>query len=95
MPPAARSADMHVCPLCEGPKPHGGGPILPGCRTVVIEHNLAARVGDEATCTGPPDVITLGSYNVLIEYRPAARLSDMTAHGGSVVTGCPSVIIAG
>jgi len=27
--------------------------------------------------------------------KPAARMGDMTAHGGSVVAGCPTVMIGG
>jgi uncharacterized Zn-binding protein involved in type VI secretion len=32
---------------------------------------------------------------VLIGGRPAARIGDMTAHGGTIVLGCPTVIIGG
>jgi uncharacterized Zn-binding protein involved in type VI secretion len=27
--------------------------------------------------------------------QPAARMGDMTAHGGSIVVGCPTVLIGG
>lgn len=27
--------------------------------------------------------------------RPAARMGDMTAHGGTIVLGCPTVLIGG
>ena len=27
--------------------------------------------------------------------QPAARMGDMTAHGGSIVAGCPTVLIGG
>jgi uncharacterized Zn-binding protein involved in type VI secretion len=30
---------------------------------------------------------------VLVNSLPAARLGDMTAHGGSIVVGCPTVLI--
>jgi uncharacterized Zn-binding protein involved in type VI secretion len=40
-----------------------------------------------ATCVGPPDVIVLGSFTVLIMNMPAARIGDMTAHGGNIVLG--------
>ncbi len=77
-----------------GPVPHVGGPILPpGCPTVLIGMMPAARVGDMATCVGPPDAIVKGSLTVLVGYQPAARLGDMTAHGGLIVLGCPTVII--
>ena len=95
MPPAARINDMHVCPLSNGPPPHVGGPILAGEPTVLIGGMPAARVGDQATCAGPPDTILQGSTTVLIGGMPAARLGDPTAHGGSIVAGCPTVIIGG
>jgi len=44
-------------------------------------------------CVGPPDVIALGSFKVLIGGQPAARLGDLTAHGGTVVMGYPTVLI--
>jgi len=99
MPPAARVNDMHVCPMQTPgvpPIPHVGGPILPpGCPTVLIGGRPAARMGDMATCTGPPDSIVMGSATVMIGGRPAARMGDPTAHGGSIVAGCPTVIIGG
>jgi uncharacterized Zn-binding protein involved in type VI secretion len=94
MPPAARITDMHVCPMFTGPVPHVGGPILPPCSVnVMIGYLPAARVGDMATCAGPPDVIVKGSPTVFINGRPAARMLDTTAHGGTIVMGCFTVII--
>ncbi len=96
MPPAARVNDMHVCPMVTGTVPHVGGPILPpGAPTVLIEGMTAARIGDMATCTGPPDVIVSGSGTVLIAGMPAARLGDSTAHGGVIVMGAATVMIGG
>jgi uncharacterized Zn-binding protein involved in type VI secretion len=43
-------------------------------------------------CVGPPDVIALGSFTVLMMNLPAARIGDMTAHGGSLVMGLPTVL---
>ena len=92
--PAARVTDMHVCPMVTGLVPHVGGPILPPACVRVLACNMpAARVGDMATCVGPPDVIAVGSFTVLICGQPAARLGDTTAHGGKIVTGCPTVLI--
>ncbi|MEQ1567035.1 MAG: PAAR domain-containing protein [Myxococcota bacterium] len=86
---------MHVCPMVTGVVPHVGGPILPpGCPTVLIGGMPAARVGDMLTCTGPPDVIVMGSATVLIGSMPAARLGDSTAHGGVIVLGSPQVMIS-
>lgn len=92
--PAARVTDMHVCPMVTGVVPHVGGPILPpGCPTVMIASMPAARVGDMATCTGPPDSILMGSVTVMIGGQPAARMGDICAHGGTIVAGCPTVLI--
>lgn len=100
MPPAARVSDMHTCPM-QTPAfpssiPHVGGPVLPpGCPTVLIGGLPAARLGDMAVCMGPPDTIVKGSSTVLIGGAPAARMGDATAHGGSIVAGCPTVLIGG
>jgi uncharacterized Zn-binding protein involved in type VI secretion len=97
MPPAARVNDMHVCPMSNpGPVPHVGGPIMPaGEPTVLIGGMPAARAGDMATCSGPPDTIVGGSSSVVIGGAPAARMGDSTAHGGSIVMGEPTVMIGG
>lgn len=95
MPPAARLTDMHVCPMVTAVVPHVGGPIVgPGAPTVLIGGIPAARLGDMATCVGPPDVIVMGSPKVLIGGQPAARLGDSTAHGGVIVLGCFTVLIS-
>ena len=92
--PAARVTDMHVCPMVTGTIPHVGGPILPpGDPTVLIAGLPAACVGDMLTCTGPPDTIIQGSTTVLIGSKPAARMGDATAHGGTIVLGDPTVLI--
>ncbi len=93
MQPAARMSDMHVCTLSSGPTPHVGGPVLAGDPTVLIAFLPAARVGDQAICVGPPDVISKGATNVLIGDKPAARMGDSTAHGGTIAVGCPTVLI--
>lgn len=86
--------DMHVCPMFTGTVPHVGGPVMPpGEPTVLIGGVPAARVGDMAVCTGPPDTIIAGSTSVFIGGMPAARLGDPTAHGGTVVQGEPTVMI--
>jgi uncharacterized Zn-binding protein involved in type VI secretion len=86
---------MHVCPMVTGVVPHVGGPILPpGCPTVLIGGMPAARVGDMATCVGPPDAIVMGSTKVMIGGMPAARMGDSCAHGGTIVLGMPTVMIS-
>jgi uncharacterized Zn-binding protein involved in type VI secretion len=47
------------------------------------------------TCTGPPDTIIKGSATVMIGGKPAARLGDSTAHGGTIILGCFTVMIGG
>lgn len=94
--PAARITDMHVCPMVTGVVPHVGGPILPpGAPTVLIGNLPAARMGDMATCVGPPDTIVKGSATVLIGGKPAARMLDNCAHGGMITLGFPTVLIGG
>lgn len=99
MPPAARLTDFHACPMVTPglpPIPHVGGPISgPGAPTVLIGKLPAAKVGDMAVCVGPPDSIVKGSLTVMINNMPAARMGDSTAHGGSIVLGCFTVIIGG
>ena len=67
----------------------------PGCPTVMIGGMPAARAGDMVTCAGPPDTIAAGSGTVMIGGSPAARMGDSTTHGGSIVIGCPTVMIGG
>ena len=94
--PAARSGDMHTCPMVDpGPKPHVGGPVAAGSPNVLIGGQPAARSGDMATCSGPPDAIAAGSATVLINGRPAARIGDTTVHGGSIIAGYAQVLIGG
>lgn len=94
MPPAARVGDMHVCPLVNVLVPHVGGPVLPpGAVTVLLGGMPAARVGDLATCVGPPDVIVLGSFTTMFQGMPAAYMGSLTAHGGAVVMGFPMVMV--
>jgi uncharacterized Zn-binding protein involved in type VI secretion len=95
MPSAARITDLHTCPLVNpGGVPHVGGPIVgPGVATVMIGGMPAAVVGDMLVCTGPPDSIVMGSSSVFIGGKPAARQGDLTAHGGVIVAGNPTVLI--
>ncbi len=96
MPPAARIGDMHTCPAFTGPVPHVGGAIVgPGEPTVLIGKMPAVRMGDSATCVGPPATIVKGSATVMIGNKPAARMGDNTAHGGAIVKGEPTVMIGG
>jgi uncharacterized Zn-binding protein involved in type VI secretion len=100
MPLAARLTDMHTCPMqtpaFPAPIPHVGGPVVgPGAPTVLIGKLPASVLGDNVVCVGPPDAIVMGSATVMITGKPAARMGDSTAHGGSIVLGCPTVMIGG
>ena len=95
--PAARLGDFHMCPMITPgvpPIPHVGGPILPPCAITVLTGSMPqARVTDMCLCVGPPDVIAVGSFTVLVMNLPAARMLDMTAHGGTIMVGFPTVLI--
>jgi uncharacterized Zn-binding protein involved in type VI secretion len=97
MPAAARIGDTHTCPQQTPgtpPVPHVGGPVAgPGAPTVLVGFKPAAVAGDTCACSGPPDTIAAGSSTVLIANKPAARMGDATVHGGSIVQGCPTVVI--
>jgi uncharacterized Zn-binding protein involved in type VI secretion len=87
---------MHGCPkVTPGTgTPHVGGKIIgPGCASVLIEGKAAATEGDVCACLGEPDKITGGSSGVFIGGKPAARLGDRCDHGGTVTSGCGSVLI--
>lgn len=85
--PAARVADMHVCPMFNGPQPHVGGPITLGSSGVLIGGMPAARQGDMATCAGPPDMIVMGCPTVLIGEVSPASAGVAGAAGGAGAAG--------
>lgn len=93
--PAARLTDMHTCPMCMGVP----APIVYKCAYTVLTGMMPqARVGDMCVCVGPPppaggDPIITGAWNVLVEGSPAARMTDLTAKGGAIITGFPTVLI--
>ena len=95
--PAATVGSMHVCPMLNPgtpPPPHVGGPVSgPGVPTVLIGGKPAAVMGDMCTCAGPPDTIAQGEATVLIGGKPAATVGSMTAHGGTITVGEPTVLI--
>lgn len=94
--PLSRVGDMHVCPMVTGTVPHVGGPVIPPAVPTVLAGGMpAANVGTMCTCVGPPDAIVKGSATVLIGGSMAARIGDMTAHGGNLVVGLPTVLVGG
>jgi uncharacterized Zn-binding protein involved in type VI secretion len=65
--PAWRAgADVHACPLFDGPKPHVGGVVALGSVTVLIGGLPAARLGDLVVEIGPPNPILAGAPTVTI-----------------------------
>jgi len=92
---AARIGDPHVCPMLTVLVPHVGGPIALGCFTVLTGMMPQSTVTNMCVCVGPPDMIAKGSATVLVGGLPAARMGDMTAHGGTIVMGCPTVLMGG
>ena len=99
MQPVATLTSMHVCPMLTPavpPIPHVGGPVVgPGAPIVMAGVMPVSVMGDTCVCVGPPDVIVEGSMKVLAANRPVARMGDTTAHGGSIVVGIPTVLVAG
>jgi uncharacterized Zn-binding protein involved in type VI secretion len=81
--------------MVTGVVPHVGGPIVLGEFTVLTASMPQARVTDMCVCTGPPDMIAVGSTTVLVGGLFAARIGDQTVHGGVIVTGAPTVLIGG
>jgi uncharacterized Zn-binding protein involved in type VI secretion len=101
--PALRVGNMTACPLSDGPKPHGGGPVSPaaGVPTVLIG-GMPAAVANAApggvVCVSPlPNGLAKGSLTVLIGGFPAARVGDLTLHGQPAVPGpgATTVLIGG
>jgi uncharacterized Zn-binding protein involved in type VI secretion len=93
--PAVRINDLHICPLVDVSAHTGGPAIGPGVPNVLIGGMPAIVVGDLFVCVGSMATVLLGSSTVLIGGKPAARIGDPTAHGGSISTGCFTVLIGG
>nr|WP_235299122.1 PAAR domain-containing protein [Portibacter marinus] len=93
---AARITDMHICPLQTPPIPipHVGGPIVQPImgKPCLIGGLPAAGAGSLCTCVGPPDSI-IATSNVLVNNTPLAKMGDTTAHGGTIIIGCTTVVV--
>lgn len=86
---------MHVCPMVTVLVPHVGGPIsAPGNPTVITLAMVQSKITDIAVCVGPPDSVMVGSPTVLTLSMPVTRVTSNTAHGGVVVLGAPTVLVA-
>jgi uncharacterized Zn-binding protein involved in type VI secretion len=57
--------DTHVCPMPSTP-PHGPEKIYLGSTTVLINDQMACRMGDILQGMGPPNFVEMGSATVLI-----------------------------
>ncbi|MEO0819402.1 MAG: PAAR domain-containing protein [Pseudomonadota bacterium] len=97
--PGSVMADAHVCPLSDGPKPHVGGVISPPCVPTVLALNRPATPapGNLCVCVSPaPNTTAKGSATVLIQNRMWARVTDTTAHGGTITgPGAATVLVGG
>lgn len=91
----ATLGSMHVCPLCSGLVPHIGGPIIgPGHTNILFNGKPAVTVGDMCTCTGPPDMLAQGNPAVMMNGKPTVCVGNLTAHGGTVITGESNILIS-
>lgn len=91
--PAARMTDFHMCPMVTGTVPHVGGPCMGMGFTVLIGKKPAARMGDPAICTGPPDSLLACSPTVSVQGSMQCRMLDATAHGGMIMVGEFTVLV--
>jgi len=66
MPAWRATADTHVCPLFDGPKPHLGGVVAVGSVTVMIGGMPATRQGDMVVEASAPNAIVAGAPTVTI-----------------------------
>ncbi|MDQ6863712.1 MAG: PAAR domain-containing protein [Thermoproteota archaeon] len=58
--------DVHTCPVVDGVKPHVGGMVQIGSKSVLINNFPAARMGDSVVEIGPPNAIVSGVITVSI-----------------------------
>lgn len=96
--PISRLGDMHVCPMVTPgtpPVPHVGGPISGPCVPNILAGSMPiSTISDMCVCVGPPDTVVMGSPTVLAMGKPVTRISSNTAHGGVVIVGFPTVLVA-
>ena len=76
----------------------GSRELLAPAEGITVELWLKTDVAGQSdrwmvNCVGPPDTIAVGSFTVFFGGQPAARIGDMTTHGGTVTVGFPQVMI--
>jgi uncharacterized Zn-binding protein involved in type VI secretion len=95
MPPVLRHLDPFVCTM-SSPQgfPHVGGVVNTMTRTVRVESQLAACVGDLCICaTGEPGSVRTGSRTVIAEIAYLAYGGSIAGHGGYAMSGQKSVYV--
>ena len=90
--PVARLLDMHTCSALAAVGVPASPILPPCCPNLLVFGRPAARMGDQAACVGGPDAIVFGNPMVLVAGMPLARMGDPTALGGTITTGCPTVL---
>jgi len=96
MPPASRISDIGSGHGCFPPTS-----IISGSSNVITCSIPQARLGDSLAPHGCPPTpphgrsLASGSSTVFVNNLPAARIGDSISCGGSVVSGCSTVIIGG
>lgn len=92
--PVARLADAHTCPaLAAAGIPET--PIQPPCYpNVLVGGRPIARLGSRAPCvTGQDVVVLVEPPHVLVGGLPVVHMGDPTSLGGTVLTGCLTVLM--
>ena len=66
--PAWRTlVDFHACPIVKGLVPDVGGVVMKGSTTVLIDFQMACRIGDQVIeIPGGPNPIVMGEMTVII-----------------------------
>ncbi len=74
---------------------HGTAPLPDGALSVKVNSQPTVRVGDAFACGGCANRVQTGASTVTFGGEFAARLTDKSDHGGSIVVGSGNVVIGG
>ncbi len=86
--PAARDSDLAACP-------HGPASIdASSTRGIQINNRKAATLNSRCNCMVSSGYVTLGSATVLVNHRPAARMTATTTDG-TIIIGSGNVLVGG